>query len=89
MYYPNFHHLFGPFFRKIQQMNNMGKFKCPSKHKSVDVHLKPPDSREWDRPLSLKKIGILDAAAVDNAGKWLGFGRLIGFGATCYFSSEM
>jgi len=36
-----------------------------------------PDSRERDKLLSVKKIGILDAAAVDNARKKRGLGRLL------------
>ena len=44
---------------------------------SADEYLKLPDSRERDKILSLKKIGILDAAAIDNAKKKGGLGRLL------------
>ena len=44
---------------------------------SADAYLKLPDSRERYKLLSVKKIGILDAAAVDNAGKKKGLGRLL------------
>ena len=49
---------------------------------SADEYLKLPDSRERDKILSIRKIGILDAAAVDNARKRGGLGRLL-IGASC------
>lgn len=36
---------------------------------SADEYLKLPDSRERDKILSVRKIGILDAGAIDNARK--------------------
>ncbi len=44
---------------------------------SAGEYLKLPDSRERDKVLSLRKIGILDAAAIDNARKRGGLGRLL------------
>jgi hypothetical protein len=44
---------------------------------SADEYLKLPDSRERDKILSVRKIGILDAAAIDNAKKKRGLGRLL------------
>ena len=47
---------------------------------SANEYLKLPDSRERGKILSFQKIGILDAAAIDNAKKKRGLGRLL---ATC------
>jgi len=44
---------------------------------SADAYLKLPDSEERDKILSVRKIGILDAAAVDNTRKRGGLGRLL------------
>ncbi|MBU0734173.1 MAG: hypothetical protein KKG10_08480 [Proteobacteria bacterium] len=44
---------------------------------SADEYLKLPDSRERDKILSIRKIGILDAAAIDNAKQKGGLGRLL------------
>jgi len=44
---------------------------------SADEYLKLPDSKERDKILSVRKIGILDAAAVDSAKKRGGLGRLL------------
>ncbi|MFH1481839.1 MAG: hypothetical protein ABIG67_11260 [Pseudomonadota bacterium] len=44
---------------------------------SADEYLKLPNSRERDKILSVRKIGILDAAAVDNTKKKRGLGKLL------------
>jgi len=44
---------------------------------SEKEYLKLPDSRERDSILSFRKIGILDAAAVDKARKRGGLGKLL------------
>lgn len=44
---------------------------------AADEYLKLPDSMERDRILSVEKIGVLDAAAVDNARKRGGLGKLL------------
>ena len=44
---------------------------------SADEYLKLPDSRERDKILSIRKIGILDSAAIDKARKRGGLGRLL------------
>lgn len=44
---------------------------------SADEYLKLPDSGERDKILSVRKIGILDAAAIDNAKQKGGLGRLL------------
>lgn len=43
----------------------------------ADEYLKLPDSMERDKVLSFRKIGILDAAAIDNAKQKGGLGRLL------------
>jgi hypothetical protein len=44
---------------------------------SADEYLKLPDSWERDKILSFRKIGILDAAAIDKDKKKRGLGRLL------------
>lgn len=44
---------------------------------SADEFLKLPDSRERDKILSVRKLGILDAAAIDKTKKRCGLGRLL------------
>jgi len=44
---------------------------------SANEYLKLPDSRERERILSIRKIGILDAAAIDNTMQKGGLGRLL------------
>jgi len=44
---------------------------------SADEYLKLPDSGERDKILSIRKIGILDAAAIDNVRKRGGLGKLL------------
>ena len=44
---------------------------------SADDYLKLPDSMERDKILSNEKIGIMDAAAVDNSRKGGGLGKLL------------
>jgi len=61
-----------------QGVQNLGKENTMMMGpESADEYLKLPDSRERDKILPLKKTGILDAAAIDNAKKKGGLGRLL------------